>query len=358
MRATAGLKNGYLMAAWAATGLLMLAVGGACDMPRNPPPPPPPPPGGNPNPAPAPANTALVGFAAVNSLGQNGTTGGAGGPTVTARTAQEFIDFIARPGPMTVRVEGMLRLPGPLHDVASNKTIVGVGARSGIFGAGLMIGLRNSNASLPANAIRNVIVRNLAITDCPDDCINVQEFSHHIWIDHNDFSRQVDGALDIKRGSDFITVSWNHFFQSDKNALLGHSDNNAAQDVGRLKVTYHHNWFDGTVQRNPRVRFGEPVHVFNNYYFNVSSYGVASQQNAGVLVEGNFFENTKRPTRNDVGGTTGRIVQRMNVFVNSDPPFSAGTVMEPSRFYSYRLDPTNNVPSQVRAGAGVGKIGL
>jgi pectate lyase len=323
-------KDRFLMAAWAAGGLLMLAVGGACDVPRNPPPPPPP----NPTPAPAPSNAGLVGFAAVNSLGQNGTTGGAGGPTVTARTPQEFIDFIARPGPMIVRVEGMLRLPGPLHDVASNKTIQGVGARAGIFGAGLMIGLRNTNASLPANAIRNVIVRNLTITDCPDDCINVQEFSHHIWIDHNDLARQTDGALDIKRGSDFITVSWNHFRESDKNALLGHSDNNAAQDVGR------------------------PVHVFNNYYLNVSSYGVASQQNAGVLVEGNFFENTKRPTRNDVGGTTGRIVQRMNVFVNSDPPFSSGSVMEPSRFYAYRLDPASNVPSQVRAGAGVGKLGL
>src|SRR5262245_50148076 len=158
MRGMAGSKNGFLIAAWAAAGLLMLAAGGACDFPRNPPPPPPP----NPNPTPAPANTGLVGFAAVNSLGQNGTTGGAGGPTVTARTPQEFIDFIARPGPMTVRVEGMLRLPGPLHDVASNKTIVGVGARPGIFGAGLMIGLRNTNASLPANAIRNVIVRNLS----------------------------------------------------------------------------------------------------------------------------------------------------------------------------------------------------
>mgnify|MGYP006140738619 CR=1 FL=1 len=27
--------------------------------------------------------------------------------------------------------------------------------------------------------------------------------------------------------------------------------------IGRLKVTYHHNWFDQTPQRNPRVRFGE-----------------------------------------------------------------------------------------------------
>ena len=351
--------RGYMQVMVRAAGVVAIAgalswISAGCDAP--PPGPTPPPPA--PAPDPAPVGDRPIGFAGVSSLGQNGTTGGAGGPVILARTTAEFMNAVARSGPAVVMIDGTIALPGDrLVDVASDKTILGVGARAVLTGGGLQIGLRNNNASFPANAIHNVIVRNVSITSCPDDCINIQEFSHHIWIDHNDISRPTDGALDIKRGADFITVSWNHFFASDKNSLLGHSDNNASQDVGRLKVTYHNNWFDGTVQRNPRVRFGEPVHVFNNYYLNVRDYGVASQQNVGVLVEGNFFENSSRPTRNDVGGGPGRIVQRQNVFRNSDPPFSSGSVMEPSRFYRYTLEDPNSVPQRVRNGAGVGRIG-
>ncbi len=72
---------------------------------------------------------------------------------------------------------------------------------------------------------------------------------------------------------------------------MGHDDKNADQDRDRLRVTYHHNWFDGSKQRNPRVRFGEPVHIFNNYYRNNTGYGVASQIDAGVvcLFPGDWF---------------------------------------------------------------------
>jgi pectate lyase len=311
------------------------------------PPPPPPPPG------------QADGFASVNALGQNGTTGGAGGSTVRVDTASEFLGAIGQAGPLVIEVSGMISLPGPMHDVTSDKTIVGLGANSGITGGGLNIGLPIDDdiTQPPANAVHNIIIRNLNITQCPDDCVNVQMFTHHVWIDHNDLSEQNDGALDIKRGSSYITVSWNRFHDSDKNMLLGHDDSNGAQDIGRLRVSYHHNWFDGSNQRNPRVRFGEPVHIYNNYYLNISGYGVASQMNAGVLVEGNYFDNVEKPTRVDVGGSSGRVVVRSNILVNSDDPFVAvGTVQEPSQFYSYTLDNAADIPAIVSAGAGTGKL--
>lgn len=296
-----------------------------------------------------------VGFASVNALGQNGTTGGEGGPTVTVSTAGAFLDYIGRPGPYVIRVDGMIALPDPMHNVLSHKTIVGLGNYSGFTGGGLNLG---SSQSTPSNAIRNVILRNLRFSNAPDDCLNLQLYAHHIWIDHNDFSSAYDGALDIKRGADYVTVSWNHFHDQNKNMLLGHSDDSGMEDIGRLKVTFHHNRFDGTVQRNPRVRFGEPVHVFNNYYRNNTGYGMASQMNAGVVVEGNHFENVARPTRNDVGGSAGRIVHRLNLFANSGPPVAWGSVIEPSTFYPYTLDDAANVRSIVTQGAGVGRLGL
>jgi pectate lyase len=182
-------------------------------------------------------------------------------------------------------------------------------------------------------------------------------FSHHVWIDHNDFSNGFDGLVDIKRGSDFVTVSWNHFHHHAKTCLLGHDDNNGPQDIGRLRVTYHHNWFDNTSQRNPRVRFAEPVHVFNNYFIHNSDYGVASAENAGIVVEGNYFENVEEPTVTSKFGT-GRLVARNNIFAGEEAgqPETNGTVIEPGTYYSYTVDNPANVPAIIQNGAGVGKI--
>ena len=86
--------------------------------------------------------------------------------------------------------------------------------------------------------------------------------------------------------------------------------------MGHLRVSYHHNWFDGSNQRHPRVRFGNPVHVYNNYYNNVGGYGVASTEGAGVLVEGNYFENTDDPYHLGEGDSgPGTLVARNNTFV-------------------------------------------
>jgi pectate lyase len=294
------------------------------------------------------------GFASVNTLGQNGTTGGAGGPTVTVDTAAELLAAIAQTGPLTIRVSGMIALPGPMHDVTSDKTIVGVGASSGVTGGGFNIGLPISEVTTPpANAVHNVVIRNLNIRDFPDDGINVQMFSHHVWLDHNDISNGYDGALDIKRGSSYITVSWNHLHNHTKTMLLGHDDGNAAQDTGNLKVTYHNNWFNRTPQRNPRVRFGEPVHVFNNYYVYNTDVGVACQANAGCVVEGNYFEDVEEPVSNSYAGPTGRCVARNTVFVGeSGQPDCGGTVQEPSTYYSYTVADPNTIKSVVTAGAG------
>jgi pectate lyase len=301
-----------------------------------------------------------TGFAAVSAWGRNGTTGGAGGATVEVDTAAELLAAIARSGPVNVCVRGMIALPGPMHDVTSDKTIVGIGAGSGFTGGGLNIGLPVDNAvtAPPANAVNNVIVRNLVFRGWPDDAINVQMFSHHVWIDHSDLSGGYDGAIDIKRGSSYVTVSWNHTHDHTKNMLLGHDDGNGAQDIGRLKVTYHHNWFDETPQRNPRVRFGEPVHLYNNYYLHNTDVGVACQADAGCVVEGNYFENVEEPVSNHYAGPTGRCVARNNVFAGeSGQPDCSGSVEEPRAYYDYTLDDPNNVKGIVMAGAGVGRIG-
>ncbi|GGN23305.1 pectate lyase [Actinoplanes campanulatus] len=293
--------------------------------------------------APQPASAAitdLVGWATQNG----GTTGGGSAATTTVTSASALTTAVGSTSAAVIRVSGTISCSGMLR-VRSNKTIIG-NAGAAIVGCGLNI-----------NGDRNVIIRNLTFRNWNDDAINVQESATNIWVDHNSFSNGYDGAVDIKRGSDFITVSWNRVFSHDKSMLLGHSDSNASQDVGHLRVTYHHNWFDASTQRHPRVRFGNPVHVYNNYYYNNSGYGVASTEGAGVLVEANSFENVDDPFHLGEGSSdAGTLVARNNLLVNSGSGQTGGSVA--SIPYSYTADAAANVKSIVTANAGAGRISV
>jgi pectate lyase len=271
-----------------------------------------------------------------------GTSGGGSAAAVTVTSSSALISNIQSSGARVIRVSGSIAISG-MQKVAADKTIIGVGSGAAITGGGLNV-----------SKVSNVIIRNINFRNWSDDGINV-EYSTRVWIDHNTFSNGFDGAVDIKRASDFVTVSWNRFLDHDKTMLLGHSDSNGGEDRGHLRVSYHHNYFDGTNQRHPRVRFGNPVHVYNNFYRSVGSYGVASTCEAGVLVEGNYFENTDDPFHRGEGSSpAGSLVARNNHFVGSGSGQTGGSVA--SIPYSYSLDTASGVKSIVTGGAGTGKI--
>jgi pectate lyase len=289
------------------------------------------PPGGN--------ITGLVGWATQGG----GTTGGGGAAATTVTSSSALTTAMSGTNAAVVRVSGTISCSGMLR-VGSNKTIVG-NAGATIAGCGLNV----SEAS-------NVIIRNLTFRDWNDDAINVQ-YSTRVWIDHNTLTNGYDGAIDIKRASDYVTVSWNRIHGHDKSMLLGHSDDNAGEDVGRLRVTYHHNWFDGTNQRHPRVRFGNPVHVYNNYYANIGSYGVASTMSACVLVEGNYFENVDDPFHRGEGSSAaGNLQARNNHFVNSGTGDQGGSCAGIP--YSFTMDAASGVKQFVTNSAGAGRISV
>ena len=199
-------------------------------------------------------------------------------------------------------------------NLTSNTTLVGLGPDARIVGAHVRV-----------NNIQNVIVRNITFEDAFDcfpqwdptdgaqgnwnasyDNISLTGATN-VWVNHNTFndgehpdSAQPvffgrpfvihDGAVDITNASDLATVSWNRFLEHDKVMLIGSSDG-ATADVGKLRVTVHHNVFDSSVQRTPRVRFGQ-VHVYNNYYIVKAatygySWGVGVQSQ--IYAENNFF---------------------------------------------------------------------
>jgi len=286
--------------------------------------------GGTTNPPPA---GGLAGWATQGG----GTTGGGSSAATTVTSSSALSSAASGTTARVVRVSGTISCSGMIS-VGSNKTIIG---NSGAVISGC--GLNVSNAS-------NVIIQNITFRGWDDDAINVQ-YSTLVWIDHNTLTNGYDGAVDVKRASDYVTISWNRVHGHDKSMLLGHSDDNGGEDRGKLRVTYHHNYFDGSNQRHPRVRFGNPVHVYNNFYRSVGGYGVASTCGAGVLVEGNYFENTEDPFHLGEGSSpNGTLVARNNHFVGSGSGQTGGSVA--SIPYSYSLETASAVKGSVTAGAG------
>ncbi|WP_438030037.1 pectate lyase family protein [Sorangium sp. So ce233] len=336
---TSSSATGGSSASSAASGATSASTGG------DPPDPPPPAPEDGP-----------VGFASLNG----GTTGGEGGMVVTVSDAESLLEAMAGTDPRVIQISGTIELSG-MNDVGSNKTIVGLGADAKIVGGGLYLYRE-----------KNVIIRNITFQDANEDAIGITTETTNVWIDHCTFMNGADGLVDIVRESSYVTLSWNVFRNHHKTILIGHSDA-ASADAGFLKVTLHHNWFDGTQTRHPSVRFGQ-VHVFNNHYLNNLSYGVASRMEADVVVEGNYFLNTWFPCRAGYADSEpGDIVERNNIIETNmppppsedpnDPPPPAtpvcetrGTAFDPAAVYSYTADPAEDVPALVMSYAGAGRI--
>ncbi|WP_187264601.1 pectate lyase family protein [Pontibacter beigongshangensis] len=185
------------------------------------------------------------------------------------------------------------------NNAASYITLEGVGDDAVADGWGIRI----KNAS-------NVEVRNIGTMNCNSnegDNIGLQQDNDYIWVHHVDFfygdagsdadQAKGDGALDAKR-STYVTFSYNHFWDAGKSNLVGLSEGTTEG----LFITYHHNWYDHSDSRHPRVRFYS-AHVYNNYYDGIAKYGVGSTLGSSVFVEGNYFRNCKYPMLTSMQGS-------------------------------------------------------
>jgi pectate lyase len=312
-----------------------------------------------------------IGWASVDANGQNGTTGGTGGNVVTVTTMADLVTYSGLSAdPLIIQIEGMITITpkGRYIDISSNKTIVGIGPDSGISQGGFRV--RNSQ--------KNIIFMNLNIQDTfvegdwdgkdnDFDGIQLTQSAQHVWVHKCTFLRQGDGALDITNGADYITVSHSYFGANNKVSLIGSSDTDTFTD--RYKVTMHHNWFDKTTQRHPRVRFGW-VHVFNNYYFDMgrygtemgyatsNGYGIGVGVNAHIWSEHNYFEKCVNPSQfYDNTANPGFIIDNGSYFVQSGNMVTRpdGLVWDPADYYDYALDPADEIKDIVMANAGAGE---
>jgi pectate lyase len=305
-----------------------------------------------------------VGWATVSGDNVSTTSGGGNATPVRPASASELLGYASDSTPRVIEISGTFDVPR--LQINSNKTLIGIGNSATING-----GLRIRGSS--SSPVTNVIVQNLrvngATSDVDNDAVQIY-FAHHVWIDHLDIWDGRDGNLDITHAANWITVSWTKFryttaYQrppgesSDHrfSSLIGHDDDNASEDNGRLKVTFHHNWWaERVIERMPRVRFGE-VHVFNNYYSSAgNNYCVRAGRNAHLLLEANFFDGVDNPHEfnDDADELTAHITERNSSYNGAGGSRSVGGGGTPftNAPYAPAVESAANVPSIVTACAG------
>ncbi|TKX19726.1 hypothetical protein C1H76_7924 [Elsinoe australis] len=287
-----------------------------------------------------------VGYASQNG----GTTGGKGGQTVTVT---DLAGLNAALGKKTdtaakiIRIQGLIKGAAKVY-VGSNKSIIGADSSSGLEGIGLQIG----------KDAKNVIIQNLKISKvvaANGDAIGIQS-STNVWVDHVDLSADTthdkdyyDGLFDVTHASDFITISNSFIHDHFKGSLVGHSDSNAAEDTGKLHITYANIQWKNVGSRVPSVRFGT-AHVINNVYDDIFTSGVNTRMGAQVLVESTVFANTAKPIGSWDSKTTGSAVVK-DVDLGGAPNAAARGTLQSVPYSIAALGAAN-----VR-GAVAGKVG-
>jgi pectate lyase len=173
-----------------------------------------------------------------------------------------------------------------------------------------IIGANGSSANfgVVVNKSNNVIIRNMKIgalagANNDADMLRIDSGSN-VWVDHNelfavnneckgspDGDLTFESAIDIKKDSHNITVSYNIIRDSKKVGLDGSSSSDIA---GGREITFHHNIYRNVNARLPLQRGGW-THMYNNLYDGITDSGINVRQAGYSLIESNWFQNAKNP---------------------------------------------------------------
>lgn len=312
----------------------------------------------------AKSQCTVVGWASENG----GVTGGGSTTATVVNDYSGLKSALTSSSVKVIHVSGTIVVPSggriSFQD-QSGKTIYG------LPGSKLVSNTLTKDGSGILNVKRcsNIVFRNLTFegpgaydTDGWDNMI--LDNCRNIWVDHCEFQDGMDGNLDIKNASDYISVTWCKFIYnktpipdgpggSDDHRfsnLFGSGDG-ATGDRGKLRITMQNCWWaQGCKARMPRVRYGK-VHIVNNLFNStVAAQCVMAGFEADLLVESNVFENVGKPI-DKMDNKFTAITVRGNQFTNtSKDTTGSGTAFAPP--YSLSITDVNNVKSEVMAGAG------
>lgn len=293
--------------------------------------------------------TGLIGYAMVNGT----TTGGIGGASVTVTTLAGLKAALGDAAAKIVYVSGAIVGSGddPVY-VKSNKSLIG------------KPGASIEGISLYMFTISNIIIQDLRFKNYVTDAALMIKFStHHVWVDHCEFSTDRNHGwaywgkdIAITRASDYVTVSWSKFHDTNLSVLIsGGIGNGNEEDIGHLHVTMHHNFWYNVSEREPDMNYGS-VHLFNNYHLNNSSYSIGARAGGIVRTDNEYFSGGHKPLSTNLAGDPPGYFSGVNTNIYSNcganditTPISTWV---PSYAYTSALDAAANVPDKVQAGSG------
>ncbi|GAC1313809.1 MAG: hypothetical protein NVSMB24_37570 [Mucilaginibacter sp.] len=293
-------------------------------------------------------SSALMGYAMVNGT----TTGGTGGQTVTISTLADLKTAVADSTAKIVYVSGHILGNGddPVY-VGSNTTIIG---KPGAIIEGI---------SLYVFSVNNIIIQNITFRNYVTDAAVMIKFAAtHIWVDHCDFATDRNQGwaywgkdISITNASDFVTVSWSRFHDTNLSFLISGGIAGNTEDIGHLHVTLHHNFWYNVGEREPNMNYGS-VHVFNNYHLNNDGYSLGARADGNVRTDNEYFSGCSKPLTTNLAGDPPGYFSGVatNIYSNCGAndittPISSWV---PEYSYGAVLDPAANVPAIVQKGSG------
>lgn len=283
---------------------------------------------------------AQDGFCMVNGA----TTGGAGGTVVTVTNGTDFATQVGIAGSRIIQVQGVISI-GTASPTA-NKTILGLGTNATLYGR------------LNISGVSNVIVQNLRITAPIDDGISIWD-SHHVWVDHCTLYDTADGLCDMNHGTKplYATVSWCkfHYVDQPEHRFTMIADGTYDSGTGVTNFGYytlHHNWWSTNCDQRMAASSYARVHYYNNF-FNCTNNSYSSNARNGTEInsENNYYAGT-HDSMTVSSGTDGKIRSSGNIYSGCTGTIHPGTDSVFSPPYSYTLDATATVPTNVIANAG------
>ena len=212
--------------------------------------------------------------------------------------------------PVAIRIIGQVTLSGLACKDVSSAYAIGVKGASNVTFEGIGDDATLYEAGVAVFQSTGIEVRNLGLMNWggggDGDGISLKQ-SVGVWVHNNDVyygnagsdgdQAKGDGSMDLKDNSQYVTVSYNHFWDSGKMSLCG-----MKSESGENWITYHHNWFDHSDSRHPRIRTMS-VHVYNNYYDGNAKYGVGAAKDSEAFVEANYFRNCPYPMLSSMQGS-------------------------------------------------------
>ncbi|KAE8411683.1 pectin lyase fold/virulence factor [Aspergillus pseudocaelatus] len=278
-------------------------------------------------------------------------------------------------------------------EVASDKSIIGVGDAGVIRGKGLRL----------VNGVSNIIIQNIHITELNPqyiwggDAISL-DGTDKIWIDHvkvslvgrqmfvtgyessmchgrqhstlvrQKLTKSIGGSVTVSNSEFDGQTKWSascdgHHYWS----VLGYGKGD--------QITFANNYVHHTSGRSPKIEFDSHWHAYNNFWENNSGHAFDIGEGANVLIEGNVFSNVKTPMNpEDTPGSTfaataedassctsalGRPCIANELTSSGELSGNDEAVLSgwPTGEGDTKAMTTDKVPSYVKANAGVGKLG-